>query len=123
MKKIATEHAPGAIGPYSQGIAVNGLLFVSGQLPIDMQSGDIPHSIQEQTRASLNNAKAIIEAAGASLAQVIKTTVFIKDMGDFAEMNEVYDTFFADPFPARSCVEVARLPRDAGIEIECIVAL
>lgn len=117
---IATDKAPGAIGPYSQAVRKGNLLITSGQLPIDMKTGAFPEGIEDQTRASLANCKAIIEAAGASMADVIKTTVFLSDMNNFGAMNEVYKTFFAGDYPARSAVEVARLPKDALVEIECI---
>ena len=124
MKPIQTEKAPAAIGPYSQAIdSGTGLVFVSGQLPIDPATGAFPHGgVQEQTRQSLTNAKAILEAAGIGLQNVVKTTVFLADMGDFAAMNEVYSQFFSAPFPARSAVAVKTLPKGALVEIECIAA-
>jgi len=117
---IVTNHAPAAIGPYSQGIEAGNLVFVSGQLPIDPATGSFPEGIEAQTRQSLSNCKAILEEAGLSLAHVVKTTVFLKDMNDFAAMNDVYASFFQDPYPARAAFEVARLPRDAAVEIEMI---
>lgn len=117
---IATKNAPGAIGPYSQGIKKGNFIFVSGQLPINSVTGEMPVSIQEQTRQSLNNVTAILKEAGASLENVIKTTVFLKDLAYFSEFNEVYQQFFENDYPSRSCVEVARLPKDAGVEIEVI---
>ncbi len=124
MKPIQTEKAPAAIGPYSQAIDSGaGLVFVSGQLPIDPATGAFPEGgVQEQTRQSLTNAKAILEAAGIGLQNVVKTTVFLADMGDFAAMNEVYAQFFSAPFPARSAVAVKTLPKGALVEIECIAA-
>jgi len=124
MKPIQTEKAPAAIGPYSQAIdSGTGLVFVSGQLPIDPATGAFPQGgVQEQTRQSLTNAKAILEAAGIGLQNVVKTTVFLADMGDFAAMNEVYAQFFSAPFPARSAVAVKTLPKGALVEIECIAA-
>ena len=124
MKPIQTEKAPAAIGPYSQAIDSGaGLVFVSGQLPIDPATGAFPEGgVKEQTRQCLTNASAILEAAGLSLAQVVKTTVFLADMGDFAAMNEVYAQFFQAPFPARSAVAVKTLPKGALVEIECIAA-
>lgn len=119
-KNITTNQAPAAIGPYSQGIVVNDLLFTSGQLPIDIKTGMMPATIEEQTTASLTNVKAIVEAAGSGMKDVIKVMVFLKDMNDFAAMNQIYETFFEAPYPSRSCVEVARLPKDASIEIEAI---
>lgn len=117
---VSTDKAPGAIGPYSQAIKAGGLVFLSGQLPLDPASGQFPAGIKEQTHQSLTNAAAILEAAGSGLDKVIKTTVFLADMNDFAAMNEVYATFFSGAFPARSAVQVARLPKDALVEIECI---
>ena len=123
-QRINTNTAPAAIGPYSQAIdSGTGLIFVSGQLPIDPATGAFPEGgVKEQTRQSLTNAKAILEAAGLSLANVVKTTVFLADMGDFAAMNEVYAEFFAEPFPARSAVAVKTLPKNALVEVECIAA-
>ena len=121
MKKaIISEKAPAAIGPYSQAIETDGLICVSGQLPV--ADGVMPEDIAAQTRASLENVKAILEAAGSDLSMVIKTTVFLKDMGDFAAMNEVYASYFTEPYPARACFEVAKLPRNAKVEIEAIAA-
>lgn len=118
---ICTDQAPAAIGPYAQGIEINGLVITSGQLPLDPATGTFPDGIQAQTRQSLTNIKAILNKAGADMDNVIKTTVFLKDMNDFAAMNEVYATFFCEgSFPARSAVEVARLPKDALLEIEAI---
>ncbi len=124
MKPIHTEKAPAAIGPYSQAVdSGHGLVFVSGQLPIDPATGAFPEGgIKEQTRQSLLNTQAILEAAGLSLANVVKTTVFLADMGDFAAMNEVYATFFSAPFPARCAFAVKTLPKGALIEIESIAA-
>ena len=124
MKAIHSDKAPAAIGPYSQAIDSGaGLVFVSGQLPIDPAIGAFPEGgVKEQTRQSLANAKAILEAAGLGLGNVVKTTVFLADMGDFASMNEVYAQFFAAPFPARSAVAVKTLPKGALVEIECIAA-
>lgn len=118
---ISTEKAPGAIGPYSQAVEAGGFIFTSGQLGIDPATGKFGATVEEQTRLSLENVKAILEAAGASLNQVVKTTVFLKDMNDFVRVNEVYSSFFEKPYPARSAVEVARLPKDALVEIETIV--
>ena len=124
MNAIQTGMAPAAIGPYSQAIDSGaGIVFVSGQLPIDPATGAFPEGgIKEQTRQSLANAKAILEAAGLGLGNVVKTTVFLADMGDFAAMNEVYAQFFTAPFPARSAVAVKTLPKGAMVEIECIAA-
>lgn len=124
MKKaIHTEQAPQAIGPYSQAVQVGNLLFTSGQLGLDPKSGQLPETVTEQAKASLQNVKAIVEAAGGSLENVVKTTVFLKDMNDFAAVNEIYASFFSQPFPARSAVEVARLPKDALVEIEVIAQI
>ncbi len=122
--RINTSNAPAAIGPYSQAIdSGSGIVFVSGQLPIDPATGAFPEGgVKEQTRQSLTNAKAILEAAGLGLANVVKTTVFLADMGDFAAMNEVYAEFFSEPFPARSAVAVKTLPKNALVEVECIAA-
>lgn len=121
--KISTDKAPGAIGPYSQGVTLENLVFTSGQIPVNPATGEVSADIKEQTRQSLENVKAVLAAAGATLENVFKTTVFIKDMNDFAAINEVYATFFTgDVLPARSCVEVARLPKDVKVEIEVIAS-
>ena len=121
MNAISTTNAPAAIGPYSQAIKVGELVFVSGQLPIDPATGAFAEGgIKELTRQSLTNMKAILEEAGTSMANVVKTTVFLADINDFAAMNEVYAEFFAAPFPARSAVAVKTLPKGALVEIECI---
>ncbi|MBE7683748.1 MULTISPECIES: RidA family protein [unclassified Paenibacillus] len=121
MKKpISTDQAPGAIGPYSQAVASGDFVYTSGQLGLNPQTGEFGADVQEQTRLSLSNVKAILEAAGTSMDKVVKTTVFLKDMNDFVPVNEVYSTFFEQPYPARSAVEVARLPKDALVEIEVI---
>lgn len=124
MKQIVTtNNAPGAIGPYSQAVIANGMLFTSGQIPVDPVSGEIPAEVEKQAETSLKNLRAIVEEAGSSMDKVLKTTVFIKDMNDFGKINEVYAQFFAEPFPARSCVEVARLPKDVLVEIECVAMI
>ena len=123
MKNIVfTKNAPSAIGPYSQGIDAGGLVFTSGQLGLDPATGDFaPGGIEAQTRQSLSNVKAVLEAAGSGLDKVVKTTVFLKDMNDFAAMNKVYAEFFGEGgCPARSAVEVARLPKDGLVEIEAV---
>ena len=123
MKAISTEKAPAAIGPYSQAIESNGMVFVSGQLPIDPETGVFASSdIMGQTRQSLTNMRNILESEGLYLSNVLKTTVFLSDMNNFAAMNEVYSSFFSSPFPARSAVAVKTLPKDALVEIECIAA-
>lgn len=123
MKPIVTSAAPAAIGPYSQAIEVNGFVYASGQLPIDPATGAFPEGgVQEQTRQSLLNVKAILAGAGLTLANVVKTTVYLADMGDFAAMNEIYSQFFSQPFPARSAVAVKALPKGALVEVEVIAA-
>jgi 2-iminobutanoate/2-iminopropanoate deaminase len=122
---ISTPNAPSAIGPYSQAIRAGNLLFVSGQISIDPSTGNVidDKTIQGQTRRVLQNLIAIIEAAGGSAQNIVKTTVFLRDMSDFAEMNAVYSTFFTASPPARATVEAARLPRDVSIEIDCIAVI
>ena len=123
MKQISTQNAPAAIGPYSQAIEVNGFVYASGQLPIDPATGAFPEGgVKEQTRQSILNVKAILEEAGLALSNVVKTTVFLADMGDFAAMNEVYSQFFAQPFPARSAIAVKALPKGALVEVEVVAA-
>ena len=118
---IANEKAPAAIGPYSQANKFGNLVITSGQLPIDMATGAFPEGIEAQTKASLENVKTILENAGSSMDKVLKTTVFLKDINDFAAMNGVYATFFSEgSYPSRSAIEVARLPKDALVEIEAI---
>lgn len=118
---IKTEAAPAAIGPYSQAIALGDLIFTSGQLPIDMTTGElVTNDVKKATESSIKNLEKILDAKGSSLDKVIKTTVFIKNMNDFAMVNEVYGKFFTKNQPARSCVEVAKLPKDALVEIEAI---
>ena len=125
MKQVIhTDSAPAAIGPYSQAIQIGDLLFVSGQVPIDPSTGAIVEGdIKAQAQQSLNNLKAILNAAGTNMGAVVKTTVFLADMNDFAAMNEVYAQFFQEPFPARSAVQVGRLSKDAKVEIEAIAQL
>lgn len=123
MNEIKTNNAPAAIGPYSQAIKIGGMLFTSGQIPIDPSTGNIPDGVEAQAEQALTNVKNLIEASGASIDNVVKTTVFIKDMNDFTKINEIYAKYFTEPFPARSCVEVARLPKDVLLEIETIVEL
>lgn len=123
MKQLSTQNAPAAIGPYSQAIEVNGFVYASGQLPIDPATGAFPEGgVKEQTRQSLLNVKAILEEAGLALSNVVKTTVYLADMGDFAAMNEVYSQFFAQPFPARSAIAVKALPKGALVEVEVVAA-
>ena len=121
MKAISTKNAPAAIGPYSQAIEVGNMVFASGQIPLDPATGKFPEGgIKEQTRQSILNAQNILKEAGTDLSHVVKTTVFLADMNDFAGMNEVYAEFFKEPFPARSAVAVKTLPKGAIVEIECI---
>ena len=124
IKEISTKKAPAAIGPYSQAIRVGNLVYTSGQIPIDPSTGAfVEGGIKEQTRQSLTNVKAILEEAGLSMGDVVKTTVFMADMNDFADMNAVYAEFFSEPYPARSAVAVKTLPKGAFVEIEVVAAL
>lgn len=120
---IFTEKAPKAIGPYSQAQKVGDLLFTSGQIPLNPSTGELVIEIKAATKQSLENIKAILEAAGTSLENVVKTVVYIKNMNDFGDVNEVYGEYFKENAPARSCVEVARLPKDALVEIEAIAIM
>jgi len=121
METVSTENAPGAIGPYSQAVKTGNLVFCSGQIPIDPATSEfVSEDIAEQTEQVLKNLSAVLEAAGTSLNKVVKTTVFLADMNDFAAMNEIYAKFFDTNKPARATVQAARLPRDARVEIECI---
>jgi 2-iminobutanoate/2-iminopropanoate deaminase len=123
IQVITTDNAPQAIGPYSQAIKHNGLVFVSGQIPLDPETMTlVTGSIKDQTRRVLNNLKAILEAAGTNMERVLKATVFLKDMADFEEVNQVYSEFFSQHKPARACVQVARLPKDVAVEIEVVAA-
>lgn len=124
-KIISTPNAPAAIGPYVQGVDLGNIMYTSGQIPINPATGQIPEGIAEQTRQSLENVKAIVQAAGLEVGNIVKATVFVKDLNEFATVNAAYEAFFVENgagFPARSCVEVARLPKDVGIEIEVIAA-
>ena len=126
MKKevISTDRAPQAIGPYSQAVKVNGFIFVSGQIPIDPVTNDsIKEDITAQTRQVLKNISSILEAAGAGLNDVIKTTVYLKDLKEFGAMNQIYSEFFTAPFPARATVEVASLPKGVGVEIDAVAVV
>ena len=119
-QEVKTDKAPAAIGPYSEGIQSGNIMVTSGQLPINAATGSIPEDIRSQTKQSLENCKAVLEAAGLSMSDVVKTTVFLSDMENFGAMNEVYATCFSGTFPARSAFQVARLPKDALVEIECL---
>ncbi|MBQ9133665.1 MAG: RidA family protein [Clostridia bacterium] len=120
IKKISTTNAPAAIGPYSQALDLGNMVFVSGQIPIDPATGLMADTIEEQAKQSLTNLKNILAEAGLGMENVVKTVVFLADLNDFAAVNAVYESFFADPFPARSCVQVAAIPKGAKVEIECI---
>ncbi|MFR0967972.1 MAG: RidA family protein [Coprococcus sp.] len=121
---ISTPKAPAAIGPYSQAVLVNGMLFTSGVIPIDPETNTLVEgNVTVQARQAIGNLKNLIEASGSSMDKVVKTTVFIKDMNDFGKINDIYKDFFTSDFPARSCVEVARLPKDVLIEIEAIATV
>ena len=121
---ISTPKAPAAIGPYSQAVLVNGMLFTSGVIPIDPETNTLVQGdVEAQARQAIGNLKNLIEASGSSMEKVVKTTVFIKDMNDFGKINDIYKEFFTSDFPARSCVEVARLPKDVLIEIEAIAVV
>lgn len=117
---IATDKAPAAIGPYSQAIEVNGMVYTSGIIPVDPATGEIPEGAAAQADRVFKSMTALLEAAGTSMKNVVKTTVFIKNMDDFAAINEVYAKYFPEPFPARSCIEVARIPKDVLLEAEAI---
>lgn len=120
MNVLSTEKAPAAIGPYSQGLDIGSLVFVSGQLPVDPATGLMAETAEEQAVQSLTNLRNILAADGLTMANVVKTTVFLADLADFPAMNAVYETFFSQPFPTRSCVQVAAIPKGAKLEIECI---
>lgn len=121
MKKvISTEKAPAAIGPYSQAIEVNGMVYTSGVIPVNPATGEIPAEVQGQAEQAFSNLSNLLEEVGSSMENVVKTTVFIKEMDDFGKINEIYADYFTKPYPARSCVEVARLPKDVLLEIEAI---
>lgn len=120
-KEISTKNAPAAIGPYSQAIEVNGMIYTSGMIPINPQTGElVTGSVEEQAEQAFSNLKALIEASGSSMDKVVKTVVFIKNMDDFGKINAIYEKYFTEPYPARSCVEVARLPKDVVLEVEAV---
>ncbi len=123
MKVIATANAPAAIGPYSQALIIGNLVFTSGQVGIDPATGKLLEGLEAQAHQAFKNIAAILDAGGADMSKVVKTTVFIKDMNDFGKVNEIYAKYFTEPFPARSCIEIARLPKDALIECEVIAEL
>ena len=123
MKEIKTNRAPAAVGPYSQAVISGNTIFTSGQIPINPQTGEIPRGIEEQARQAFENIKNLLEASGTSIDKVIKTTVFIKSMDDFSKLNEVYAMYFTAPYPARSCVEVAALPKGVLVEVEAIAEI
>ena len=120
MKQISTTNAPAAIGPYSQGLTAGNMTFISGQIPVDPATGTMADTIEEQATQALTNLKNVLAAAGLTTANVIKTVIFLADLNDFAVVNGIYESFFTAPFPARSCVQVAGIPKGAKIEIECI---
>ncbi len=120
MKQISTPNAPAAIGPYSQALRSGNMVFVSGQIPVNPATGEMPTDIAEQARQALTNLQNVLTAAGLGMKNVIKTTVFLADLKDFAAVNAVYESFFLAPYPARSCVQVAGIPKGALVEIECI---
>ena len=118
---INTDKAPAAIGPYSQAVKAGGLIFISGQIPINPATGDlVTTDIEAETRQVLDNLKAVCEAGGSSLAKIIKTNIFLKDLGNFSTVNEIYGEYFPEPYPARACVEVSKLPKDVNVEIEAV---
>ena len=123
MEEIKTNNAPLAIGPYSQAVVTNNMVFTSGQIPVDPQSGAIPDGIEAQAKKVFDNLKNLLEASGTSIDNVVKTTVFIQNMQDFAVVNKIYETYFSKPYPARSCIEAAKLPKDVLIEVEAIAEL
>lgn len=120
MKLINTDQAPAAIGPYSQALDLGNIVFLSGQIPVNPETGKMAETIEEQTKQSMKNVEAILKEAGLTLANVVKTTIFLSDLAEFAAMNAVYESFLAKPYPARSCVQVAAIPKGAKVEIECI---
>jgi 2-iminobutanoate/2-iminopropanoate deaminase len=120
FEPVLTDKAPAAIGPYSQGIVAGGFIFTSGQIPVDPLTGQIAKTAEKQAEQAIENLASVLTAAGSGLKSVVKTTVFIKDMNDFGSINEVYARYFSAPYPARSCVEVSRLPKNVLIEIEAV---
>ena len=119
--EISTKNAPAAIGPYSQAIEANGMVYTSGMIPIDAQTGElVTGGVEQQAEQVFSNLRALIEASGSSMDKVVKTVVFIKNMDDFGKINAIYEKYFTEPYPARSCVEVARLPKDVALEAEAV---
>ncbi len=123
MKEIKTNNAPSAVGPYSQAVVTNNMVFTSGQIPVNPSTGEIPDGIDAQANQVFTNLKNLLEASGTSIEKVVKTTVFIQNMKDFMAVNAVYDKYFKEPYPARSCVEVSKLPKDVLIEVEAIAEI
>ena len=120
MRSVSTGSAPAAIGPYSQAVECNGAVFVSGQLPVDPMTGEMPDTPAEQARRALENVRAIVESSGCTMADCVKVTIYLTDLSAFAQVNEVYKEFFAEPYPARSCIEVSAVPKGAILEIDAI---
>lgn len=120
MNLINTDQAPAAIGPYSQALDLGNMVYLSGQIPVNPETGEMAETIEEQTKQSMKNVEAILKEAGLTLSNVVKTTIFLSDLADFGAMNAVYESFLAKPYPARSCVQVAAIPKGAKVEIECI---
>lgn len=123
MEQVSTNKAPAAIGPYSQAIKVGNLLFTSGQIPLNPETSEIPEGVEAQAEQAFTNVKNLIEASGASIDNTVKTVVFIQNMDDFGKINEIYAKYFTEPYPARSCVEVAKLPKGVLLEVEAIVEM
>ena len=122
-KQIHTDNTPKAIGSYSQAIVANGMIYISGQLPVNPVTGEISQDVKEQTKQSMENVQAILETAGSDFSKVVRCGIFIKNMNDFAQINEVYGAYFSEPFPSRATVEVARLPKDVLVEIDAIALI
>ncbi len=120
QKVISTKNAPGAIGPYSQAIEINGMVYTSGVIPVVPETGELPDGVEAQAEQAFKNLTNLVADSGSKVENIVKTTVFIKEMNDFGKINEVYKKYFKEPFPARSCVEVARLPKDVLLEVEAI---
>lgn len=123
MKEIKTGNAPAAVGPYSQAVVLNNTVFTSGQIPVNPSTGEIPEGIEAQANQVFTNLENLLEASGTSLAKTVKTTIFIQNMDDFAKVNEIYGKYFTEPYPARSCVEVSKLPKGVLIEVEAIAEI